>query len=67
MEPEPTPWLAYRAFADLALWAIVIILLLIYLWALASGPVSAADPAPATSPVPAQKQLPPPGGGRPVA
>lgn len=67
MDPEPTPWLAYRAFADLALWVVVLAIFLVYLWALTSGPVSAVDPAPATAPVPAQKQAPSRDGGPPLA
>ena len=44
MEHDPWGWLSYRSIADLVLWAILIAVLLLYLWALASGPVAALDP-----------------------
>jgi hypothetical protein len=46
MEHDPWGWLSYRSMADLVLWAILIAVLLLYLWALASGPVAAVDRAP---------------------
>ena len=59
MEHDPWAWLSYRSMADLVMWAILIAVLLLYLWALASGPVAALDrtqerlaPADAVVPLP---------------
>jgi hypothetical protein len=61
LERDPTPWLDYRAFADLALWVAVLVVFLLYLWALSTGSVSAVDPAPQVTPIPVQKPLSPSG------
>ena len=45
MERDPWGWLSYPSMVDLVLWAILIAVLVLYLWALAVGPVSALDPA----------------------
>ena len=61
LEHDPTPWLSYRAFADLVLWVAVLTVFLLYLWALSTGSVSAVDPAPERAPAPLQKPVSPSG------
>ena len=63
MERDPTPWLSYRMMADMVLWAVLLGIVLLYLWATLVGPVSAVDPALQTAPMPFQKPISPPGNG----
>ena len=64
---DSAPLLDYRAMTDMILWAVLLAVLLVFLWALAVGPVSRIDPAPTTAPIPAEKRPAHLGSGAPVA